>query len=76
VIFTGAGRARRAGSGPTVGGGVVSAARVQRREIASPDYHFSAGPHCCVIYPSGGRASGTGSCPRVVRAVNGRTPAP
>jgi hypothetical protein len=55
-----------AGSGPTVGDGIISAAGVENEweKSAAPDDHFAVGPHC--LHDSGfGRVGGAGRCPTI-----------
>src|SRR5206468_8730924 len=63
------GSVRGAGGCPTVSAGVVPAAGIQKAEsratIATPDDHFTSGPHCRVLLSSNGRIAGACGCPRV-----------
>ena len=71
VIVSGARRVGGAGSGPTVGGGIIPAASVKiatHASSAAPDNHFAAGPHCRVIVSAIGCAGGAGWSPCVVGA--------
>src|SRR5438876_5795530 len=55
-----------AGGCPTVGGRIISPARVQRVDgPSSPHDHFAAGPNCRVEVSGIGRISGAGRCPTV-----------
>src|SRR6266700_764140 len=70
VNFSCRGRVGSAGGRPTVGGGIVSAARVEIVGTKStPDNHFSAGPDCSVVSSASGRVGGAGSCPTVDAGV-------
>jgi hypothetical protein len=55
------GRVGRAGACPTVGTGIISAAGA----VATPDDHFTVGPHCRVPVAGRGRVGRSGGCPAV-----------
>jgi hypothetical protein len=60
------GRVGRAGGCPTVGAGVVPPAGVETAvNNATPDDHFTVGPHCRVRVAGRGRVGRGGGCPAV-----------
>ena len=61
------GRDSGAGSCPSVGAGVISAAGVKGAEVVSsaPDDHFTASPDCSVPVSGGGRVGNAGGCPTI-----------
>ena len=59
-----------AGGGPTVDSGIIAPARLDTMAVPittppTPDDHFAAGPHYCVIVLSIRRIGGAGGCPTI-----------
>ena len=59
-----------AGGGPTVDSGIIAPARLDTMAVPittppTPDDHFAAGPHYCVIVLSIRRVGGAGGCPTI-----------
>src|SRR6516165_5524188 len=72
VIDPASGRVGGAGSGPTVSGGIVSAAGIKiggTATISAPDDHFTASPHCRVSNSSFRRVRGARGCPPVCDGI-------